>query len=352
MAKSLIEKLNMLVRSSVGEFMAEVGDRLPDLSLARSRDLDFEVDALRRRINDALSYEDRLDAELQKLLDEIETVDRAADEAVAAGDDPRARLLVARLKRMQQRAAMLEDQLQQHRAAAAELIAQVNYLDSLVGDIERRRQVEKEIGRELPQLQTPPRAAEPARAEPPQRKPEPARPEAPRLTKTVRIPVTTGGDEPARPQAEAEQRLARPETPPPAAEAPMAEAPTPVTELRQTPKAPPAEAAPPAGPERYKLPKAMEREPAAPVEAATSKAGQKGQPEKPPLPELERLTQALRKARENVEQAERTMDTAQAWKAQFEGEQPPWPEIPDEGPAPGEVDAELAARRARLSRPE
>ena len=56
MAKSLFEKLGLLVRSSVTDFVAEVGDRLPDLTLPRTGELDYEVDALRKRVNEALDY--------------------------------------------------------------------------------------------------------------------------------------------------------------------------------------------------------------------------------------------------------------------------------------------------------
>ncbi|MCZ7543480.1 MAG: hypothetical protein M5R40_08055 [Anaerolineae bacterium] len=215
MAKSLFEKLGLLVRSSVTDFVAEVGDRLPDLTLPRTGELDYEVDALRKRVNEALDYEDKLAADLAKLLGEIEETDVAADRAVAEGDNARARLLVMRLKRLQNRAAMLEHQLQQHRAAAAELMSQVNYLDSLVGDIEGRRQVERA---QQAAQETEPPAAEVEAPRVRLERPAPTQVEPPAPPRTVRIPVT--GEEDAAPAPSPSEASA----PPPASEAPASEA--------------------------------------------------------------------------------------------------------------------------------
>ena len=325
MAKSLIEKLNLLVRSSVTDFLAEVGERLPDLPLRQRRELDFEVGALRKRVNEALAYEERLEAQLTKVLDEVEQADLAADDAIAAGDEARARVLVQRLKRMQQQAAMLEHQLQEHRMATADLIAQVNYLDSLVADIQHEREAAEEpesAHRRVPPSPPPPSVTErlsrptPARAKPT----EPLRQaEEPRRSTTVRIPVAVDDEDvapgeraPAQPAAESEA----------------------------------ASSEAPAQSERYRL----SPETARAAEAAAEQ--QVGAEEEPQLPEVKRLTEALRKARINAEKAERNIDEAQAWKAEAEGRQPPWPHIPDEGPSKDEVDADIAARRSRLAKPE
>jgi phage shock protein A len=269
--ESLIEKLNTLVRASINEFVADVGGGLPIPPPRRRRDLDYEVDALRERVNQALEYQDDLAAQLQELLNQIEGLDRAADDALLAGDEANARRRVQRVKRLQQRAAMLEAELEQHRRATAELIEKVNYLDSLVADISRRKEKETE---------------------------EETRPSS----RTVHIKVTTAEEEP-------ERKLAL------------------------------TDAASEQEPQRYSPP-------ASPAEDLRKQRAE--DPEAAGLPEVQRLTEALRKARRSIERAERSMGAVQDMKAEFTGKPLEEKEPTDKG----EIDRDLAARRARLTKPE
>ncbi|MBN1285298.1 MAG: hypothetical protein JXB47_07870 [Anaerolineae bacterium] len=373
MAKSWLEKLNVLVSATINEFTEEIGSRLPVPPGRVSPALGQEIEELRKKINEALVYEERLESEIARMSDEIAALDRTDDDAVNAGDDARARRLVQKIRLIQNDISIRQADLDQHRRAAAELIGTVNHFESLVGDLTREAPARAE-GKTPPRRATAPAPPPSSRREPAAggladaegrlgggpAAAKPAEAEAPK-GKTVRVRVVPG-DHPAGPTAEA--------APPPEAE--TVPAPTPAPEPAAAPKEskryripgtgavvkpdvppePASEAAPPPEtekPKRYRIPDTGAVPPAAP---APAEATAEPQETKPALPEVERLVDALQKARRSVEEAEAKFAETDAIRARVEQEAgAPLPEITGVyEPSPDEIDADIAARRKRLEK--
>jgi phage shock protein A len=129
-------KLNVLVKSSLNELLDSEGEaRRPRISPDR---LSGEVKMLRQRVSDALTYEDELAARVDSLQADVERIDQQADEAVAQGQEDLARRHVEELQRVQNRLAMAESDLREHRLVTQELIARVNQLEAVVDEAQRR----------------------------------------------------------------------------------------------------------------------------------------------------------------------------------------------------------------------
>ncbi len=139
----LFKKLNTLVKASVNDLL---GDRKTDRGskpLRLGKDVDREIAALRKRITEALDYEDKLQARVQELAREVERWDKQADDAILKDDDAAARHAAEQMQRAQQRFAMAESDLHEHQIVAQELIQQVNVLETAV-ETARRSQAESE----------------------------------------------------------------------------------------------------------------------------------------------------------------------------------------------------------------
>src|SRR5262245_7027271 len=108
----LLKKLNVLVKAGINDVLGDVRTgELPRKALSpfqRGSDIDREVNMLRGRINDALAYEDELQARITSLQTEVADFDTKADEAVAAGDDVNGRYYIDQMHRAQQRLAIAE----------------------------------------------------------------------------------------------------------------------------------------------------------------------------------------------------------------------------------------------------
>jgi phage shock protein A len=133
------KKLNVLVKASLNE-LADVESHVRRWQRASGKpgvDVERDVRALRERVDEALAYEDELAARVQALQVELEQWDTAADEAVAAGQDEKARYAVEQVQRVNQRLALAESDLREHRLVTQELIARVNQLEAVVADVRR-----------------------------------------------------------------------------------------------------------------------------------------------------------------------------------------------------------------------
>lgn len=400
MAKSWLEKLNVLVHATINDFAGDIGSRLPVPPNQVSPALSQEVEELRKKVNDALIYEEQLESEIQKLADQIAQLDQTADEAIAGGDEARARRLIQKRRRLENDMAIRQADLDQHRRATAELISNVNYFESLVGDLSRQDSASE------PEKPTPHREPAPtdltgaesrlSGGPTPTTTGEPTKP-----TKRVRIRVVKG-EHPDEPTAEV---IAETPPPPEAAKTTSAEpaaAPDepkryriPGTGAVAKPEPPPQpevkpeetesipETQKPDKPKRYRIPdtgavvkpkatKSPKPEPSAEARlSAPSQPTPKPEPrvaepvsppadtvekpedeERPTLPEVERLTEALRKARRSVEEAEEKFAETDAIRVRVEqaaGE--PLPEITGVyEPSPDEIDAEIVERRKRLGK--
>jgi phage shock protein A len=138
----LFKKLNVLVKATVHDALG--GRRAADSPRHRSfpagrlgKDVDREIAALRQRVNEALEYEEELQAKVQALRQEVAHLDEEADAAVAEGRDSAARHIIEQMQRTQQRLVMAESDLREHRIVTQELMQRVNMLDATVADARR-----------------------------------------------------------------------------------------------------------------------------------------------------------------------------------------------------------------------
>ncbi len=132
------KKLNVLVKASLNELVDPEG--APRLALGRREpDVEQQLHMLQQRVDDALKYEDDLVARVSTLQAEVERWDRQADEAVAQGQGDTARRAAEQLQRGQQRLAMAESDLHEHRLVTQELISRVNQLKAVVDQVKREQ---------------------------------------------------------------------------------------------------------------------------------------------------------------------------------------------------------------------
>jgi phage shock protein A len=128
----LIKKLNVLVKASLND---KIGGGDTTAKPARvGRKLDNDIQALRQRINEAVEYEDEIQARIRQFTDEAARWDQQADEAVTKGDDVAARYAIEQMKHAEQRATLAQSDLREHQQATQELIQRVNTLEAVVAD--------------------------------------------------------------------------------------------------------------------------------------------------------------------------------------------------------------------------
>src|SRR5688500_15046064 len=112
----LFKKLNVLVKSSLSDLVGDSTSSRRRVSPERlGGDIDHEVAALRKRINEAVDYESGLQARVRQLETEVASFDQQADDFVNAQDDVNARYTIEQMKRAQQRLTMAEADLRDHR---------------------------------------------------------------------------------------------------------------------------------------------------------------------------------------------------------------------------------------------
>jgi phage shock protein A len=138
------KKLNVLVKASVNDLLGDDraigGARHKPLTPDKlGKDVDGEIESLRKRINEALDYEDQLQTRVQTLQAEVAKWDEQADSAVARNDSEMARYDIEQMQRAQQHLAMAEADLHDHQRVTQELILRVNELDAAVADARRAK---------------------------------------------------------------------------------------------------------------------------------------------------------------------------------------------------------------------
>jgi len=143
----LLKKLNTLIQAGIHDVLDEAqrvaGEPLKHIpSVKLGRDIQYEVEQLRERVNSSLRHEDELVGRIQEIEDDLKRLDRQADAAVEAGDDAKARYLLERMQRAQQRLEMTTSDLKAHRLATQELILRVNQLDAAVADAKRAEETD------------------------------------------------------------------------------------------------------------------------------------------------------------------------------------------------------------------
>lgn len=138
MPNSFFSKLNTLVQSQINDIINPIDEkssRSRRKALSRmdiQRGLQDDVQTLQTRVNDALKYQDDLQAKVDNLYREVADWDAKADAAVANGREDEARNALGRMQQAQRQLEMVEADLQEHRYVTQELISQVNMLDGVV----------------------------------------------------------------------------------------------------------------------------------------------------------------------------------------------------------------------------
>lgn len=144
MARSFFDKLNTLVKSQINDIVSPIDERESRArrnALSRMdirRGLQQDVSVLRQRIDDALAYQDELQAKTDKLYAEVADWDAKADQAVNEGRELDARKHISRMQQAQRELEMTEAALTEHRYITQDLINQVNTLDEVVAEAEQR----------------------------------------------------------------------------------------------------------------------------------------------------------------------------------------------------------------------
>src|SRR5262249_50751206 len=138
---NLLDKLNVLVRSSLNSFG---GSKIPAGRLGK--DIDGEIAALRKKIDEALSTEDGMQQRVDALLKQAAGVDQQADEALKRNDENNARYAVQEMHRLQQQASMVQADLENHRRSTSDFIERVNMLEAMVSDARREQQQKQAQG--------------------------------------------------------------------------------------------------------------------------------------------------------------------------------------------------------------
>src|SRR4051794_33895126 len=109
-----LKKLNVLVKASLNDRINGGGSDDSAKRPQMGKRMDDDVQALRQRINDAVDYEDKIQAQIRQFEDEAARWDRAADDAVTQGNDVNARYAIEQMKRAEQRAAIAQSDLREH----------------------------------------------------------------------------------------------------------------------------------------------------------------------------------------------------------------------------------------------
>lgn len=168
MPNSFFDKLNTLVKAHVNSVINPVDERSSRSrrkALSRQdirRGLQGDVDTLRKRINEALEYQDGLQKRVDQLYAEIREWDQKADQAVQEGRENDARFAVRRMQQAQRDLEMTEADLREHEYITQDLISQVNMLDGVIqeapqetrapqGDAEREDEDVDSIGEQIVQ---------------------------------------------------------------------------------------------------------------------------------------------------------------------------------------------------------
>ena len=130
---SIFDKINTLVNAQVNDFLG----RNPKSPLARIKLDSTEIEknprrtaeSLHRRIEEALAYEDEIEAKIQRIRDEAVFLDEQADKQVKSGDEFSARRALSQLQFKQQQLAIAEAELRDHKVLTQHLMQEMTSLD-------------------------------------------------------------------------------------------------------------------------------------------------------------------------------------------------------------------------------
>jgi phage shock protein A len=139
------KKLNTLVQAQINDVINPIRDenettrrRFMQRPGVRSG-LEGDVTTLRKRVTEALAYEEKLQKEVDTLYQEISEHDAKADAAVANGQEAEARVALGKMHAAQRRVELIEADLREHRTITQELMGQVSQLEAIVDQAKREQ---------------------------------------------------------------------------------------------------------------------------------------------------------------------------------------------------------------------
>ena len=140
---SIFDKINTLVNAQVNDFLG----RNPKSPLARIKLDSSEIEenprrtaqSLHRRLEEALAYEDEIEAKIQRIREEATFLDEQADKQVKSGDEFSARRALSQLQFKQQQLTIAEAELRDHRVLTQHLMQEMTTLDLALDNQERQK---------------------------------------------------------------------------------------------------------------------------------------------------------------------------------------------------------------------
>lgn len=137
MMSDLFKKLNTLLKSTAHDVLGASKRELPNPTPS-GRKLEREVVEMRKQVNNAIEFEDQLQAQAQRIQNRIQELDEQSDHAIVRGDDIMARQYIAEMQKQQKQLTFVEADLREHRIVTHELIQRVNTLEAVVSEVKRR----------------------------------------------------------------------------------------------------------------------------------------------------------------------------------------------------------------------
>jgi hypothetical protein len=139
---SIFDKINTLVNAQVNDFLG----RNPKSPLARIKLDSNEIEenprrtaqSLHQRLEEALAYEDEIEAKIQRIRNEAVVLDEEADKQVKSGDEFGARRALGQLQLKQQQLTIAESELRDHRVLTQHLMQEMTTLDMALDNQERQ----------------------------------------------------------------------------------------------------------------------------------------------------------------------------------------------------------------------
>lgn len=147
---SLFDKIATLVNAQVNDLLG----KNPTSPLARIRLNADEAEknprdsaqALRRRLDEAVDFEDVLQDKINALMREAADLDAQIDATVRQGDEFGARRLQGQLNGKQQQLTIAESELRDHRALTRHLMQEMRTLEAALDERDRGRQTRSSAG--------------------------------------------------------------------------------------------------------------------------------------------------------------------------------------------------------------
>ena len=147
---SLFDKLSTLVNAQLNEYLG----RNPKSPLSRIR-LDAEevennprrtVKSIRDRLEEAMSYEDEIQAKIDKLTQEAIQLDEQVDAMIKANDEFGSRRVQGQLNMKQQQLSIAESELRDHRTLTQHLMQEMTTLEMALDN--QQQQPQQQIKRQ------------------------------------------------------------------------------------------------------------------------------------------------------------------------------------------------------------